>query len=92
MKDPLKLMTLTLAALIMLAYAPHANGQSNDVPSVVTVSVPGAGIVDIQINNYENPNKNAGNKTLLAVHGLAHSGATFEPLANELFKKTGRDK
>jgi pimeloyl-ACP methyl ester carboxylesterase len=92
MKHPLKLMTLTLAALIMLAYAAHANGQSNDVPSVVTVSVPGAGIVDIQINNYENPSKNAGNKTLLAVHGIAHSGATFEPLANELFKKTGRDK
>jgi pimeloyl-ACP methyl ester carboxylesterase len=76
----------------MLAYATHAYGRSNDVPSIVPVSIPGGGIVDIQINNYENPNKNAGNKTLLAVHGLAHTGATFEPLANELFKKTGRDK
>jgi pimeloyl-ACP methyl ester carboxylesterase len=28
----------------------------------------------------------------LAVHGLAHTGATFEPLANEVFKKTGSDK
>src|SRR4030095_2164877 len=28
----------------------------------------------------------------LAVHGLAHSGSTFELLANDLFKKTGSDK
>ena len=92
MKHPFKIITLTLAALVMLAYAMHAYGQSNDVPSVVTVSLPGGGMVDIQINNYENPNKNDGNKTLLAVHGLAHSGATFELLANDLFKKTGSDK
>jgi pimeloyl-ACP methyl ester carboxylesterase len=92
MKHPLKLTTLTLATLVMLAYTPHAYGQSNDVPSIVTVFIPGGGIVDIQINNYENPSKNAGNKTLLAVHGLTHTGATFELLANEIFKKTGRDK
>src|SRR4030095_3042108 len=35
---------------------------------------------------------NDGNKTLLAVHGLAHSGSTFELLANDLFKKNGSDK
>ena len=92
MKHPFKVTTLTLAALVMLAYATHAYGQSNDVPSVVTVSLPGGGIVDIQINIYKNPSKNDGNKTLLAVHGLAHSGATFELLANEVFKKTGSDK
>jgi pimeloyl-ACP methyl ester carboxylesterase len=28
----------------------------------------------------------------LAVHGLAHTGTTFELLANEVFKKTGNDK
>ena len=28
----------------------------------------------------------------MAVHGLAHTGATFELLANDLFKKTGSDK
>ncbi len=92
MKHPFKIFTLTLAALVMLASATQAYGRSNDVPSVITVSIPGAGLVDIQITNYESPNKNAGNKTLLAVHGLAHTGATFEPLAKELFKKTGRDK
>jgi len=87
MKDPFKIITLTFAALVTLAYTTHA-----DVPSIVTVSLPGGGIVDIQINNYENPSKSDGNKTLLAVHGLAHTGATFELLANELFKKTGFDK
>jgi pimeloyl-ACP methyl ester carboxylesterase len=92
MKHALKLMTVTLATLVMLAYTPHGYARSNDVPSVVTVSVPGVGLVDIQINRYENPSKNAGNKTLVAVHGLAHSGATFELLANEIFKKTGSDK
>ena len=92
MKHPFKVITFTLASLVMLAYAWHAYGQSNDVPIVVTVSLPGGGIVDIQVNNFENPHKNAGNKALLAVHGLAHTGATFEPLANELFKKTGSDK
>jgi pimeloyl-ACP methyl ester carboxylesterase len=92
MKHPFKIITLALAALVILAYATHAYGQSHDVPSVVTVSLPGGGIVDIQINNYENPRKNDGNKALFAVHGLAHTGATFEPLANELFKKTGSDK
>ena len=55
MKHPFKIITLTLAALVMLAYATHAYGQLNDVPSVVTVSLPGGGMVDIQINNYENP-------------------------------------
>ena len=66
MKHPFKIITLTLAALVMLAYATHAYGQSHDVPSVVTVTVslPGGGIVDIQFNNYENPSKNDGNKTL----------------------------
>ena len=92
MKHPFKIITITLAALVMLAYATHAYGQSHDVPSVVTVSLPGGGIVHIQINNYENPSKNDGNKTLFAVHGLAHTGATFELLANEVFKKTGSDK
>jgi pimeloyl-ACP methyl ester carboxylesterase len=92
MKHPFKIITLTLAALVMLAYATHADGQSKDVPPIVTVSLPGGGIVDIQINNYENPSKNDGNKTLLAVHGLAHTGATFEPLANDLFKNAGSDK
>jgi pimeloyl-ACP methyl ester carboxylesterase len=90
MKHPLKINTLTLAALVMVACAPHA--YANDVPSVVTVSLPGGGVVDIQIDNYENPSQNDGTKTLLAVHGLAHSGATFELLANEVFKKTGSDK
>src|SRR4030095_3314768 len=92
MKHPFRVITLPLAALVMLAYATHADGQSKDVPPIVTVSLPGGGIVDIQINNYENPSKNDGNKTLFAVHGLAHTGATFELLANELFKKTGSDK
>jgi pimeloyl-ACP methyl ester carboxylesterase len=92
MKHPFRVITLALAALIMLAYATHAYGQSKDVPSIVTVSLPGGGMVDIRINNYENPSKNDGNKTLLAVHGLAHSGSTFELLANDLFKKTGSDK
>src|SRR5262245_30285057 len=92
MKHPFKIPTLALAALVMLAYATHAYGQSKDIPPIVTVSLPGGGIVDIQINNYENPSKNDGNKALLAVHGLAHTGATFEPLANDLFKKTGSDK
>jgi pimeloyl-ACP methyl ester carboxylesterase len=92
MKHPFRVITLALAALIMLAYATHAYGQSKDVPPIVTVSLPGGGMVDIQINNYENPSKNDGNKTLFAVHGLAHTGATFELLANELFKKNGSDK
>jgi pimeloyl-ACP methyl ester carboxylesterase len=91
MKHPPKKNTLTLAALVMLACATHAYGQSN-VPSFVTVSLPGGGIVDIQIDNFENPRKKKGNKTLLAVHGLAHTGATFEPLATEVFKKTGGDE
>ena len=93
MKHPFKIITFTLAALVMLAYATHAYARSKDVPSLVSVSLPrGGGIVDIQIDNFENPRKNGGNKTLLAVHGLAHTGATFKPLAKELFKKTGRDK
>ena len=96
MKHPFKIMTFTLAALVMLAYATHEYANSKDVPSLVTVSLPGDEIVDIQvdiqIDNFENPNKNGGNKTLLAVHGLAHTGATFKPLANELFDKTGSDK
>ncbi len=92
MKHPFRIITFTLAALVMLAYATHAYARSKDVPSLVSVSLPGGGIVDIQIDNFENPNKNGGNKTLLAVHGLAHTGATFEPLANEIFEKTGRDK
>ena len=92
MKHPFKIIAFTLEALVMLAYATHAYAKSKDVPSLVSVSLPGGGIVDIQIDSFANPNKNAGNKTLLAVHGLAHTGATFEPLANELFKKTGSDK
>ena len=93
MKYPFRIITFTLAALLMLAYATHAYARSKDVPSLVSVSLPGGGgIVDIQIDNFENPRQNSGNKTLLAVHGLAHTGATFEPLANEVFKKTGRDK
>ena len=92
MKHPFKIMTFTLAALVMLAYATHGYANSKDVPSHVTVSLPAGEIVDIQIDNFENPNKNGGNKTLLAVHGLAHTGATFKPLANELFDKTGSDK
>jgi pimeloyl-ACP methyl ester carboxylesterase len=92
MKHPSKVIRVTLAALVTLACATQAYGQSTEVPSVVTVSLPGGGIVDIQVNDYENPNNNAGNKALLAVHGLAHTGATFELLANELFKKTGSDK
>ena len=92
MKQPSKLIVFTLATLVMLVCAAQAYAQSSDVPSVVSVSLPGGGIVDIAINNFENPNKNAGNKAILAVHGLAHTGATFEPLANELFKKTGSDK
>jgi pimeloyl-ACP methyl ester carboxylesterase len=93
MKHPFKINTLTLAALVMLPYATPAYAKPKDVPSHVSVSLPGGGgIVDIQIDNFENRSKNAGNKTLLAVHGLAHTGATFEPLAHELFKKTGSDK
>ena len=92
MKPPSKMLTFTLATLVMLACAAQAYAHSNDVPSVISVSLPGGGIVDIQINSYENRNKYAGNKTLLAVHGLAHTGATFDLLANELFKHTGNDK
>ena len=93
MKHPFKIITFTLAALVMLAYVTHAYARSKDVPSLVSVSLPGdGGIVDIQIDSFENPRKNGGNKTLLAVHGLAHTGATFEPLAKKIFKKTGRDK
>jgi pimeloyl-ACP methyl ester carboxylesterase len=92
MKHVFKINTLALAALVMLAYATYAYAKSKDVPSLISVSLPGGGIVDIKIDNFENPRKNSGNKTLLAVHGLAHTGRTFEPLANELFKKTGRDK
>ena len=92
MKHPFKIITLALGALVMLAYTTHADGKSKDVPPNVTVSLPGGGIVDIQINNYENPSKNDGNKALLAVHGLAHTGATFELLANDLFKKAGSDE
>ena len=66
--------------------------QSNEVPPPITVSLPGDRSVEIQIDNYENPEKNDGNKALLTVHGLGHTGATFEPLAKELFKKTGSDK
>jgi pimeloyl-ACP methyl ester carboxylesterase len=92
MKHPFKIITFTLAALVTLAYATQAYARSKDVPSRVSVSLPGGGIVDIHIDNFENPRKNSGNKTLLAVHGLAHTGATFKPLANEIFEKTGRDK
>jgi pimeloyl-ACP methyl ester carboxylesterase len=92
MKHPFKIMTFTLAALVTLAYPTHAYARSKDVPSLVSVSLPGGGIVDIHIDNFENPRKNRGNKTLLAVHGLAHTGATFEPLAKKIFKKTGSDK
>ena len=92
MKHPFKIVTLTLAALVMLPYATPAYAKPKDVPSLVSVFLPGGGIVDIKIDNFENPRKNSGNKTLLAVHGLAHTGATFAPLANELFKKTGSDK
>ena len=92
MKQPFKIITFTLAALVTLAYATHAYARSKDVPRLVSVSLPGGEIVDIHIDNFENPRKNSGNKTLLAVHGLAHTGATFAPLANEIFKKTGRDK
>jgi pimeloyl-ACP methyl ester carboxylesterase len=92
MKHPFKMNTLTLAALLILGCATYADAKSQDVPRLVRVSLPGGGTVDIQIDNFENPSKNSGNKTLLAVHGLAHTGRTFEPLANELFNKTGRDK
>jgi pimeloyl-ACP methyl ester carboxylesterase len=92
MNRPFKIIILTLAALVVLGYAAHASGQSNDIPSVVTVPLPGGGSVDIQIDIYDNPRKQSKNKTILAVHGLGHTGRTFEPLANELFKKTGSDK
>ena len=92
MKQPSKLIVFTLATLVMLACAAQTYAQSSDVPSVVSVSLRGGGMVDIAINNFENPNKNAGNKAILAVHGLAHTGATFDLLANELFKNSGNDK
>ena len=91
-KNPFNIVRSALVALVILAYAPLAYAKPKDVPSLVTVPLPGGGIVDVKIDHYENPNKNSGNKTLLAVHGLGHTGKTFEPLANELFKKTRRDK
>jgi pimeloyl-ACP methyl ester carboxylesterase len=91
-KHPLKTIAFTLAVLVMMAYANRAHAQLKELPILVSVSLPGGGVVDIQIDSFENPDKSGGNKTLLAVHGLAHTGATFEPLANELFKKTGSDK
>ena len=57
MKHPFRIITFTLAALVILACATHAYAKSKDVPSLVSVSLPGGGIVDIQINNYENPRK-----------------------------------
>jgi pimeloyl-ACP methyl ester carboxylesterase len=92
MNQSSKIIALILATLIMLAYADQASAQSKDVPSVITVSLPSGGTVDIRITSFENRNKNAGNKTVLAVHGLAHTGATFDLLAKELFKQTGNDK
>jgi pimeloyl-ACP methyl ester carboxylesterase len=69
-----------------------ASARPTDVPGPITVSLPGGGTVQIRIDNFENPNKNGGNKTLLAVHALTHTGASFAPLANELFKQKGNDK
>jgi pimeloyl-ACP methyl ester carboxylesterase len=91
MKHPLKIIKSTLAALVILACAPHAYAETT-VPFLFSVFLPGGGIVDIQLDNYENPTKDAGSKTLLAVHGLGHTGRTFEPLANRLFKKSGSDE
>jgi pimeloyl-ACP methyl ester carboxylesterase len=91
MKHPLKITKLTLAALFILVCAPHAYAKLT-IPLLLSVSLPNGGIVDIQLDNYENPFTTAGNKTLLAVHGLGHTGKTFEPLVNELFKKSGADQ
>jgi hypothetical protein len=65
MKHPLKIVALALAALVMLAYATYVDAKSKDVPSLVSVSLPGGGMVDIRIDNCENPSKNRRNKTLL---------------------------
>lgn len=92
MRQRLKRIHVGLATLFVLACAAQASGASTEVPRVISVSLPGSGTVDIQIDHYENHNKNAGNKAVLAVHGLAHTGATFDQLANELFKQTGNDK
>jgi pimeloyl-ACP methyl ester carboxylesterase len=80
-----------VSILIMVACAAPAYAQSRD-DLRFNVTLPGGGTVDIQMDIFVNPSKNAGSKTLLAVHGLAHTGATFGPLANELFKQTGNDK
>jgi pimeloyl-ACP methyl ester carboxylesterase len=92
MKHASNINTVTLAALVLLAFPTPVYARAREVPSVVSVSLPGGGTVDIRLDNFENPLKSAGNKTLLAVHGLAHTGATFRPLANELFKRKDRNQ
>jgi hypothetical protein len=92
MRHASKINGVTLAAFVLLAFPTHVYPRSREVPTVVSVRLPGGGTVDIGIDDFENPLKSAGNKTLLAVHGLAHTGKTFEPLANELFKAAGRNK
>jgi pimeloyl-ACP methyl ester carboxylesterase len=92
MNNACKINTVTLAALVLLGFPTHIYARRAEVPSLISVSLPGGGTVDIRINNFENPLKSGGNKTLLVVHGLAHTGATFAPLAKELFKRTGKDK
>jgi pimeloyl-ACP methyl ester carboxylesterase len=87
-----KINGVTVAVLVLLAFPTHIYPRSREVPRILSVLLPGGGTVDIRIDEFKNPLKSAGNKTLLAVHGLAHTGATFEPLANELFKKKGRNK
>ena len=92
MKHTIRIMSFPVVALLMLSGATHADAKPKDVPRLVRVVLPGGGTVDIQLDDFENPRNNAGNNTVLALHGLGHTGRTFEPLANELFKKTGPDK
>ena len=92
MKHSFKIESFLLAALVILVCTTHANAKFKDVPSLVSVFLLDGGIVDIRLDRIENTRKNAGNKTLLAIHGLGHTGKTFEPLANELFKNSGRNK
>lgn len=63
-----------------LAQAASTVAKKVDFP----VKLRESGSATIQATVYENPGVNRG-RTVLAVHGLAETAATFEPLANALF-------
>lgn len=77
-----KLLTVTLTSVAIACVCATARAHAQDI--YFDVSLRETGTSTIHANVYENPAKR-GNTTVLAVHGLSSTGATFKPLAKALF-------